>query len=269
MASNILILGSTGFVGGVLVNGLQKQYCVTAPKRQELDLSNYHSVSNYFRDKSFDVVINCAGNMESRLSPFITNAATENLLIFNNLYAVRKQYQKLINIGSGAEFDRRDNIDSALEEDIFLKTPTDHYGLSKNIVSRMTFSTDNFYTLRLFGVFGNTESKSRLLKKVLLGEPIKITDRYFDYFYINDLIPVVEYYINHSPTYKDINVVYPQKLQLSDFLNQFCEIHNLSKSNIELVKERGLAYTGNANKLADLKISFLGLTQGLKDYNEY
>ena len=269
MANNILVLGSTGFVGGVVTNLLQDRYSVHAPTRQELNLIDTYSVARYFSNKIFDVVINCAGNLDSNLYSFNTSAATENLLIFNNLYAERKKYRRLINIGSGAEFDRRYDINNASEESIFLKTPTDHYGLSKNIISRLVFNTENFYTLRLFGIFGNTESKSRLLKKVLSGEHIKVTDRYFDYFYINDLIPLLDYYINQSPKYKDVNVVYSDKIRLSDFLNQFCEMHNLSNNNIEISNSLDLSYTGCANKLNDLQFSFLGLLQGLKDYNEY
>lgn len=269
MASKILVLGSTGFVGGSIAEQLGKRYQVYTPARHELNLTDSQSVAKYFSNNTFDVIINCAGNTESNLFPFNVTAMTENLLIFNNLYAERKNYHKLINIGSGAEFDRCHNIDCVIEEDLFLKTPTDHYGLSKNIVSRLIFNTNNFYTLRLFGVFGQNESKSRLLKKVISGESIKVADRYFDYFYINDLIPILDYYINHSPKYKDINVVYPNKIRLSDFLNQFCEMHNLSKDNIKISNTLDLAYTGSANKLTDLQISFLGLSQGLKDYNEY
>lgn len=269
MASNILILGSSGFVGGVVADQLRDQYCLHTPLRQELNLVDPCSVTEYFSDKKFDVVINCAGNMESNLFPFNVSAATENLLIFNNLYAQRKNYHKLINIGSGAEFDRHYHIDCANEDALFLKTPTDHYGLSKNIVSRLIVNTENFYTLRLFGVFGKTESKSRLLKKVLSGEQITLTDRYFDYFYVNDLIPVLNYYINHLPKYKDVNLVYPSKIRLSDFLNQFCEMHNLSKDNIKISNALGLSYTGSANKLNELQLSLLGLSQGLKDYNEH
>ena len=269
MASNILVLGSTGFVGGAIVDQLQDRYCLHTPTRQELDLIDSHSVGRYFASQTFDVVINCAGNMESKLFPFSVSAATENLLIFNNLYAQRKHFHKLINIGSGAEFDRRYSIDCAAEEDIFLKTPTDHYGLSKNIVSRMIFNTDNFYTLRVFGVFGRTESATRLLKKVISGQHVTVSDRYFDYFYINDLVSILDHYINHLPKYKDINVVYPNKIRLSDFLNQFCEIHNLPKTNIKISDSLDLSYTGSASKLNDLPIIFSGLLQGLKDYNEH
>lgn len=269
MASDILVLGSAGFVGGYIVQELQNLYNLSTPTRQELDLKDYNSVQNYFSSKTFDVVINCAGNMENKLFPFDVAAATENLLIFNNLYAVRQKYHRLINIGSGAEFDRCANIDCANEEQIFLKTPTDHYGLSKNIVSRMSYNTDNFYTLRLFGLFGKTESKSRLLKKVLAGEHIEINDRYFDYFYIKDLIPILDYFINKTPKYKDINVVYPEKIRLSNFINQFCEIHGLTKSNIRISDTPGLSYTGSSSKLINLPINFSGLLQGLKDYYEY
>jgi GDP-L-fucose synthase len=266
MASNILVLGASGFVGGVVSKQLQNHYTVYSPTRQELDLTNYQSVLNYFSNNNIDVVIHCAGNVDSNLANFDVNGVSSNLLMFSNLYAVRSQYAKLINIGSGAEFDRSTHINQLAEEMIFTSTPTDHYGLSKNIISRIVATTENFYTLRLFGVFGTSESHNRLLKKVICGQEIQITDRYFDYFYINDIIPILEHYINFTPKHKDINVVYSTKIQLSNFLTEFCKLHNLSGDNIKLSSTTGLNYTGSSNRIEELQLPFVGLTQGLKDY---
>jgi GDP-L-fucose synthase len=266
MASNILVLGSTGFVGGVVAKQLQNWYSVYAPTRQELDLTNYDSVLNYFASKSIDVVVNCAGNIDSDLSNFNPASASANLSMFGNLYTVRNQYTKLINIGSGAEFNRNCDINQAAEETIFSTVPTDHYGLSKNIIARLIAATEDFYTLRLFGVFGPTESPNRLLKKVISGEEVQVDDRYFDYFYINDLIPILEHYIICRPKHKDINVVYPTKRRLSHFLAEFCKLHNLPSDNIKLSSNIGLNYTGSSSKIEELQLPFVGLTQGLKDY---
>jgi nucleoside-diphosphate-sugar epimerase len=82
------------------------------------------------------------------------------------------------------------------------RTPVDHYGMSKNIISRRIFESDNCYTLRLFGVFGSNEPKHRLLKRVLSGEAIELEDKYFDYYYIEDILPVVRNYIDKKPKFK-------------------------------------------------------------------
>jgi GDP-L-fucose synthase len=266
MANNILVLGASGFVGSVVSEHLAGTHNVLTPSSRELDLTNHRAVTKYFADKDIDVVVNCASNMNTDLYPFNSAAATTNLMIFNNLYAVKAAYKKLINIGSGAEFDRRIAIVDAKEEDIFTKIPIDHYGLSKNIIARTVANTDNFYTLRLFGAFGPSESPSRLIKRVIAGVPVDLNDRYFDYIYIQDLLPVIQYYIDSTPKYKDVNVVYPEKYQLSSFLKQFCELHNLNEDNIKISRTPGFAYTGSADRISELKLPMLGLKQGLKDY---
>jgi len=266
MANNVLILGSTGFIGKFLTESLRELYNIHSPDRNELDLTNTQSVVSYFSAKTFDVVINCAAKVESDLSHFDSSVVTANLLIFNNLYQVRNCYKRLINFGSGAEFDRTTNINEANEDQIFTAVPKDHYGLSKNIISRMITSTDNFYTLRLFGVFGSDEPQHRLLKKVKNNETVILQDRLFDYFYINDLLTVLDYFINHTPKYKDINVVYPEKITLSNFIEKFLTAHKVPSKNIILSDTRGLNYTGSAKKIQELNFNFIGIDQGLKDY---
>lgn len=266
MASNILVLGATGFIGGVVSQKLRSQYLVHTPTRHELDLTDTKSVSDYFANKTFDVVINCAASLSTQLSPFDPAVVNVNLSIFSNLYAVRGSFNQLINFGSGAEFDRSTNIDQISEEHIFNAVPVDHYGLSKNIIARMIANTDNFYTLRLFGVFGPTEHPSRLLRQIIAGNEIVIHDRYFDYFYVNDLLMVLDHYINHTPKHKDINVVYTEKILLSDFLTQFCNLHRLPSHIIKLSNRNGLNYTGSSEKIQQLQLPFMGITQGLKDY---
>lgn len=266
MENSILILGATGFIGKFLTKSLCEQYNVYNPNRTELDLANTESVLSYFSNRTFNVVINCAAKVESDLSHFNSSVVSTNLLIFSNLYQVRDSYDKLINFGSGAEFDRTTNIDQAAEEQIFSCMPKDHYGLSKNMISRLIASTDNFYTLRLFGVFGSDEPQHRLLKKVINNDTILLQDRLFDYFYISDLLTVLDYYINCEPRYKDMNVVYPEKNTLSNFVENFCMLHKLSGNNIKMSDTKGLNYTGSAKKLQELNLKFIGINQGLEDY---
>jgi hypothetical protein len=127
----------------------------------------------------------------------------------------------------------------------------------------------NFYTLRLFGVFHRTEKSRRLLPKVLSKELIALEDRYFDYFYLEDLLPIVEYYIQtENPKYKDLNVVYNEKVLLSNFVKSFCQIHNIDNSHITIGHRSKLDYTGSGEKLKNLSLPLKGMTYGLQKYND-
>jgi hypothetical protein len=126
--------------------------------------------------------------------------------------------------------------------------------------------TDDWYTLRLFGVFYPTELPRRLLPKVLSNAVITITDKYFDYLYLKDILPVVEAYINTTPVYKDMNLVYPKKMLLSEFVKRFCHYHQLPGDNITYGDFSELGYTGNGDKWASLNMPLLGIDTGLIKY---
>lgn len=266
MASNVLLLGGTGLVGGYLSRILQEYYNVYAPTRQQLNLQDTNSVLELFNQKDYDIVINCAGSTNSNLENYNAEVTNINLGIFTNLYAARNRFGKLINFGSGAEFDRRTSITSAVEEDIFVKQPVDHYGQSKNFAARICFNTENFYTLRLFGVFGATEPGHRLLKRIIANDTVELEDKYFDYYYIEDILPVVLYYINNTPKFKDLNLVYSNKILLSDFVKQFCDQYQLTQDHIFIPRTTQLNYTGSSNKIEQLNLPMLGIKEGIRRY---
>jgi UDP-glucose 4-epimerase len=266
MANNVLLLGGTGLVGGYLSQALSDHCNVYAPTRQQLNLQDTHSVLQLFNQKDFDIVINCAGSTNSDMVNYDPEVTNTNLGIFANLYAARNRFGRLINFGSGAEFDRRMNITSAREEDIFIRQPVDHYGQSKNFSARLCFDTENFYTLRLFGVFGPSEPSRRLLKRIIAKEPTEVEDKYFDYYYIEDILPVVLYYINNTPKFKDLNLVYPEKTLLSYFVKQFCDIHKLNSDHITISTTTRLNYTGSSVRIEELNLPLLGVKEGLRRY---
>jgi GDP-L-fucose synthase len=203
--------------------------------------------------------------MNVDISPFNHNHFIENINIFLNLYLLKDHFGKLLNLGSGAEFDRSKSIDNALEKDIITIKPKDHYGLSKNIISNICLSTDNFYTLRLFGCVHHTEGGNKLFKKISkTKEEIIIDDRYFDYISMEDLYPIVKYFIEETPKIKDINLVYSQKFLLSELANKFVKIHNL-RANI-LYKQSSLNYTGSSLLIDSLNLPLSGIDITLERY---
>lgn len=261
----VCILGGRGTVGGLLTKRLQTKYTVTSVTRDQVDLFNTESVDQFFANNAFDIVINCAINPYSHLDAPI-EVASNNLTLFANLYAHREKFGRVIHFCSGAEFNTRYNITDAHEASLFTSRPTDPYGLSKNFTARISFATDNIYNLRLFGVFYPTELPRRLLPSILAGKFITIKDKYFDFLYLEDLVPVVEYYIDTAvPKFKDINVVYPEKILLSDFVRKFINLNNLD-IQLPVDPTLGLDYTGNSTRYLELDLPRVGQDVGLKNY---
>lgn len=261
----IAVLGARGTVGGLLYNRLKDRYDVTGITRDQVDLNNMDAVRNYFGQTPFDVVFNAAINPDSRVTADV-KVAQDNFNLFTNLYSVREMFGRVIHFGSGAEFDQTQPISNAHEEDLFNIMPGDPYGMSKNVTSRIALVTDNWYTLRLFGVFYPTELPRRLLPRILSNQPVTIADKYFDYLYLEDLLPVAESYINDTPVHKDMNLVYPKKMLLSEFVKRFVAYHQLDGKNITYGEFSELSYTGNGDKWQALNLPTLGIDAGLIRY---
>jgi len=268
MANKVAVLGSNGVIGNFLSQRLEG-YQITSINRQILDLSNTYQVKDYFKNHYYDIVINCAANINSDFNAPIS-VATDNFVMFSNLYQARNNFGRYINFCSGAAFDRNRSIDNADEEVILTRKPNDPYGMSKNIISRICLYTENFYTIRIFGTFYYQENSKRLLPKILNKENIVIQDRYFDYFYLEDLLPLVNYLIkDNSPQFKDINAVYQNKLLLSEFVTGFCNIHSIDMSHITINSteiNNMINYTGSAKRYSSLNLSAIGIENGMKKY---
>lgn len=255
----IAILGANGFLGKCILTYIRNLELIPVT-RKDVDLSNFLEVKNWLIKTRPDIVINCAvsGGTKSGLNSQIVDDIRNNISIFLNFYNNSNYFFKFINIGSGAEFDLTTNIDNITEEKILTSIPKDSYGYSKNLISRLILEKDNFYTLRLFGCFDESEPSYRLFKK-LLSEKINIEDRKFDYISVRDFIEILKFYIYNNNLIKDVNCVYQNKYLLSEILHKF----NKEFNNVGI---NPLNYTGNGNKLDTLGIKLKGLDSGIKEY---
>lgn len=262
----LAILGASGFVGSSLAKYFS-HHKVIEVNRSNLDLLDSRQVSRFLIQHDFDVIINAATTMTDDQLLFDTR---NNLGLFMNFYNNRQHFGKFINLSSGAEFDRRSNIDQYSEEKIFDVLPADSYGFGQNMKSRICYDTPGFYTIRIFNCFGLNEIQSRIFPRYLNRGNTKLeinNDRYFDYFSIQDLATVVEYFIINNPAVKDINAVYLEKFRISQVLARFCELQELDKEFI-ITSQSQNNYTGNGKRLAGLPIRLSGLDYGLEHYNE-
>lgn len=259
----IALLGSKGFIGSNIVKRYQDQHELHSPTRDTIDLLDSNQVKNYLRQHNFDVVINCAATFGDQS---LLADTRNNLGIFLNFYKHSDLFGKFINTGSGAEFDLSTDIKCAKEDLIFERLPNDSYGFGHNIKSRMCREKSNFYTLRIFGCFGHNEKSSRLFSKLANSQTFVInSDRYFDYISVHDLITIIDFFVYNNCQLKDINCVYKEKLLLSNIVNKFKQIHNISNS-IKIESTGSHNYTGNNDLLESLPITLDGLEYGIKNY---
>jgi nucleoside-diphosphate-sugar epimerase len=234
--------------------------------RENLMLIDFHSVKEWLRSVSPDIVINCAtATTKFQVSEQNFNDLQNNLSIFLNFYNNSDLFGRFINIGSGAEFDRYLNINLVNESQLFHVLPEDSYGYSKNVISRLVLEKANFYTLRLFGCFDHSEPKTRLFQLIASNKDILLEQRQVDYISLKDFSTILEYYLNNTIPYKDINCVYPTKVSLDEIYGMFKTTHNLT-SKVKIVKINELNYTGNGDKLETLPIKLDGLLKGIQDY---
>lgn len=270
----ILLTGANGFIARNLKTFfLSDSLEVSVLHRGIADLCDRQQVNDFFKDKTFDVVIHCASVGGNRTKLDDVSCVNTNLSMFYNLMEHRDKFKKFINLGSGAELDRNKHINgSSSLQNCF---PIDDYGLSKNIIAKVGSQIPNFYNVRIFNVFNYDELETRMIKnnikKYINKENIIIhQDKYMDFFYINDLYRVLINIILNTTSPKTIDCSYPEKLKLSDVANK---INNLSDYKVDVVIENeglGNEYRGNPSALypTNLILNIKGLDFGLRETYE-
>lgn len=268
----IFLTGGSGFLGSYLNTHLSKTHDVTAPLSRELNLEDYTAVKKFFSDKKFDIVIHAAGKGRDNVEADDTDVMYGILTSFFNIHSNRSHFYKLINFGSGAEFGLASNIDCVKEDDVVNAIPTGSYGIAKNYIANVIRGESHYYNLRIFSCFGPSESENRLLPKFIRtiesGNVFEIAnDRYVDFVNIKDVAITVDAVIAHPITDKDVNIVYQNKLRVSEILNKYCLLHNINPLTAFRVSgTSNKNYTGNGDKLAKYNLPFVGLDEGLKAY---
>jgi len=219
----VCVLGAAGFIG----KNLLRDTDWTGVTRQELDLTDPETVKEYFKNHEYDVVIHCAVIGGSRLRPDDGEVFYKNLLMFENVVVAFKG--KIIYFSSGAAL--RGN------------PPSDPYGMSKWLIDRRIETLPNAFSLRIWGCYGPGEPSTRfsaVCKKE--GHVVIDKDRYFDFIDVEDVRKIVNEYVSckwEMP--KDCNLVYPEKLLLSQWAEKFgatWEIEDTSGLGESYIKKR-------------------------------
>ena len=260
----ILITGADGYVARNLVKKFSN-YDLTLVNRSKLNLLDEKLVKNFFKFKYFDAVIHTATSGGSRLKIDSNDVFYENCLMHQNILENASSFDKLISFGSGAELDRRYDINPSA--DLMSAYPIDPYGMSKNFIAKSGLLYPHFHNIRIFNVFNQDELSTRMIKANIINylnkKPIIIhQDKWMDFFYMDDLCEVVKFAIESNLDQKIINCSYQEKHKLSDIANM---INNLSDYKVDIIVNSeafGLNYYGDYNlHLFDINLS--GLQMGI------
>ena len=198
--------------------------------------------------------------------------------MFENLVRHRDKYNKFINFGSGAIYDTSKNISSVKEDKIFDNIGKAEHDFCKYVVAKRIESLDNFLDLNIFGIFGKYEDwqirfVSNSICKILFGLPITIKqNRVFSYLYVDDLMPILDFFISNTVKYKNYNIVPDKKISLLEIAKIIKKLCN-TKNKIKVSKQGyGFEYTGDNSRLVKefKNIRFTDIKDSIRKlYNYY
>jgi len=266
----ILITGGNGNIATIIKNNLDNKYKIIALSRNELDILDFKQIKNYLENNTFDILIHTAVSGGRRTKTDSTDSLYINLLMFENLIKFADKFKLIINLDSAAIYDRDTDIINRNEHELFT-VPKDLYGLSKYVIYQRTKLYSHIYNFRIFNIFHINEEDNRFIKSCFIAQKnnTAITiyeDKFFDFFYENDFIKVLSFYINSIDNQKilleTINLSYKHKYKLSDIAKL---IHN----NIVIIKqESNNNYCGNNNLLESYNLSLLELENSIIEYSK-
>lgn len=254
---NILLTGGSGFIGRNLIELLGKKYTIFAPSHKELELLDTEAVKNYIKSHKIDSIIHAANRGGGRDTKDMANVVEYNTRMFFNIARNSAFVKKIIHLGSGAEYGKQRDLVKVKESDFDNYVPTDDYGFAKYICSKYIEKSDNIINLRLFGVYGKYENYyykfiSDAIVKNLFHLPITINQNvYFDYLCIDDLIRIIEYFINNETKYNIYNCTRGTTIDSISLTNIINEIS--SKPSEIIIQNQGLSkeYSGDNTRLLE------------------
>lgn len=265
MKKQVLLTGGSGFIGrNIRESYLSQKYDIIAPSHAEMDVADTASVDKFFAHHYFDVVLHTAVKPGHRAAIDRTNLLYTNVRMFENLERNRDKFGKLINFGSGAIYDVAQNNAGVTETDIYKNMGVDEHSFTKYIVHKQIDNLPNFYDLNIFGIFGKHEDYSirfisNAICKSLFDMPITLRqNRRFSYLYVDDLMPILEWFIENKPKFKSYNITPDGFVELRDIANYVAKISG--NTDVMVANDGyGLDYYGS-NALLRSEISNVSFT---------
>ena len=241
----ILLTGGSGFLGKSILNSyLKDKYDVLAPTHQELNLMDFNSTADYVFDTCPDIIIHAATLGDT------PDALYGNTMMYQSISRFASLCDKLINISSGAVYDKSKDLDDVRENSLGLNVPRDNYGFSKFLNALQSAYNQNIVELIPFGIIGEYELGTRFVKsnirKILHGEsPTIRTERKMSYIDIKDFIVILDRFIENTriDMQQYYNITNGKSIWLSDLYNIILE--KMGKTIMHPSLFQSPSYTGS------------------------
>ena len=256
MRKKVLLTGGNGFIGkNIRESFLAEKYEITAPRSYELNLADTQAVDDFFATCQFDAVIHAATKPGHRNAKDPTNLFYTNVRMFENLARHTDRFGRLINLGSGAVYDVSADNRLVREEEIGRRMGKDDHSFCKYVVHKRIENIPQMVDLNIFGIFGKYEDWeirfiSNAICKTIFGLPITLRqNRRFSYLYVEDLLPVLDYFIEHEARFSSYNVTPNDETELLEAAR--C-IQQISAKDIAIqvaAPGYGLSYSGSNERL--------------------
>lgn len=275
----ILLTGGSGFIGrNIRESFLAEKYEIISPSSKELNLADEESVDAFFKNNSIDFVVHAAVKPSHRNAKDFSNLFYTNTRMFFNLERHKDEYQKMLVLGSGAIYDMRHYRPKMKEVEWTGHIPADEHGYCKYVCEKVIEHSSNIFDLRIFGIFGKYEDYairfiSNAICKTLFDLPITIKqNRKFDYLYVNDLMPILDWFIDNNPQKKSYNITPDCAISLYDLAIMVREISNSDVPILIKSEGLGLEYSGDNTLLKNefATICFTPIRTAIQElYNWY
>jgi GDP-L-fucose synthase len=262
---NILLTGGSGFIGRNIIELMGDRYRFIAPSHKELDLLDENRVEGFIKEKRIDIVVHSAVKPGHRNAKDFTDIFYSDARMFFNLARLSSHYEKMIVLSSGAVYDVRRDLRKVTEDYFDTGVPADEHGFFRYVSAKYIESASNIVELRIFSIFGKYEDYtirfiSNAACKAVYDLPITIKqNKLFDYLYVNDFMPVLDFFIRHEPLHKAYNATPDSFIELYTLAEK---VRAASGKDLPIVVAQpgmGPAYSGDNGRLrkefTDLKLT--------------
>lgn len=270
--------GPNGITGRRIFNSLKSNFNIIGPSSQELNLTDFDAVSEFFDKNNIDFIIHSAiyrTNSITGDSKDSSNAVEANIRMFHNLLRFAPEVEKFIYFGSGAEYDKSRAIISISEENFGNRIPKDSYGLWKYIIAKEAVHHPNIYNFRIFGTINPVERPgknviSNLCAKAAFNRPLTLNrDCRFSFIDIDDVVEIIRFVLLNDLTYRDYNITLPENYLLSDIAKIINEINNSTLPIIFAQEGLNLEYSANNSRLSAEYNHFTPIKKSIEKVLDY
>lgn len=253
----VLLTGGSGFIGkNIIESYLGEKYELIAPRHREVDLTRTEDVDRFFDHQEIDFVIHSAVKPGHRNAPDTNDLFYLDSRMFHNLMRHESRFRKMIYLSSGSVYDMaRQHLDNVREWSVGHLIPEDEHGFFRYVTAKYVEQLDNVVELRIFSIYGKYEDYairfiSNAICKSLFDLPITIKqDRLFNFMHVDDLIPVIEHFIDDEAMHHAYNVCYDVPMSLLDVARLIIEISGKDLPIIIAKDGMGYTYSGSNARL--------------------